>query len=126
MDDSNSKNTNSNKKYMIKFNIKRERLKKEKNIFILFLSNLTTLTFHILTMSNILETPSYLCFCPLCQQRNPGRGFIVSARTYRAHQNAAIIHEAISGDPSVESTGMNNIFYNWEVEKLCIKLTTCV
>ncbi|KAG2217662.1 hypothetical protein INT45_000792 [Circinella minor] len=54
-------------------------------------------------MSDILDTHSYLCFCPFCQQRNPGRGFIVSARTYRAHQNAAIINEATIGAPSVES-----------------------
>ncbi|KAG2215259.1 hypothetical protein INT45_004236 [Circinella minor] len=53
-------------------------------------------------MSNIIDTRSYLCFCPLCQHCNPGIGFIVSGRTYRAHQNAAIINEATTGDPSVE------------------------
>ncbi|KAG2215773.1 hypothetical protein INT45_009414 [Circinella minor] len=61
-------------------------------------------------MSNI-DTRSYLCFCPLCQQHNPRRGFLVSGRTYRAHQNAVIINEAITGAPSVESddgdTGMD-------------------
>ena len=62
-------------------------------------------------MSNI-DTRSYLCFCPSCQQRNPGRGFLVGGRTYCAHQNAAIINEAITGAPSVESDGMNNIFNN--------------
>ncbi|KAG2216480.1 hypothetical protein INT45_014040 [Circinella minor] len=67
-------------------------------------------------MSNI-DTRSYLCFCPSCQQHNPRRGFLVSRRTYRAHQNAAVINEAITGAPSVESddgdTGMyiDNNYY---------------
>ncbi|KAI7846560.1 hypothetical protein BDC45DRAFT_562808 [Circinella umbellata] len=59
-------------------------------------------------MSDIVNTLSYLCFCPLCQRRNPGRGYIVGARTYRAHQNAAIIHEAMTGDPSAESNDYND------------------
>ena len=86
-------------------------IREKKTTFIFFLFNLTTLNFHILTMSDIVNTPSYLCFCPLCQRRNPGRGYIVGARTYRAHQNAAII-QAITGDPSAESNGRNNIIYD--------------
>ena len=62
-------------------------------------------------MSNIIDTRLYLCFCSLCQQCNPGRGSLVNGRTYREHQNAAIINEAITGAPSIESDGMNNIFY---------------